>query len=123
MVKTQDIIDKPVLIKPRNILMISAAVVSSYIWAISTFVSQGEFAELQVDFQYHVESGVILQIQGQQRYYSDKLWDIRQIIKQPGGDTIENRTREREFDQLEQEKTEQIRCIKNGDKHCIKLTT
>lgn len=123
MVATQDITEKPVYIRPRNILMITVALVSSYIWAVSTFVTHGDFVQLQTDFQYHVESGLILQLQSQEQYYSDKLWDIQRLIKEPGGDTLENRTREREFDHLQQEKSEQIDCIQDGRKHCIKLVS
>jgi len=127
MAATQDITEKPVSISPRNLFMIivgtATTAVLSLVWVASTFVTQTEFVELKTDFQSHVESGLILQLQRDERDYSDKLWDIQRIIKQTGGDTHENRTRERELKRGESEKAEQIRCIKKGEKHCIKWET
>lgn len=130
--------DKTFRITPRTGVLIMASIaticISATIWMFATFVTDAELADhhtatyvdvssrvtaLEKAFVFHKEEETLRQLERDVLDISDKRWEIRQRMEQPGGDTRSNKERDRELMLREKKYQGQIDCIKAGGNHCL----
>ena len=108
---------------PRALMTLVSAflaiAVPATTWVYSEFALASDLEEIQTAFEYHVEEQTILRLEERLQDTSDLRWELKQRMEAPGGDTIDNKDRDRELKKREERYRQQIQCLRNKGAHCL----
>lgn len=96
-----------------------AVAVPATTWVYAEFALADDLTTLKVAFEYHVEEQTIIRLEGRLQDTSDLRWELKQRMDSPGGDTIDNKDRDRELQKREERYRQQIDCLRNKGSHCL----
>lgn len=136
-----DIVDKPINTTLRTITVtlsgLIVGAVASFSLMTSTFVTDGQYkqdsstaqkermknaqniADTALRLSTHESSTEVYRLNLSLESVGDQLWLVDQRIKEPGGDTRDNRERRQDLYKRKTRIHDQITCLKSGSKFCM----
>jgi hypothetical protein len=110
--------DTVIKITPRIIALIIIATIGFYSWLFITFFTKAEASEITAQLSAHITEVTLYRVELDIDNIEDKLFDLRERMNEPNGNTVERRKKANEFERRIARLKEQKECIYSGKQNC-----
>lgn len=110
--------DTKLIISPKVVILICVAVILSYAWFVTTFITKSEAGEIQKALADHITESTLYRLEADKNDVEDKAWTLEQLLIEPEQNTPGRREKLREYQKRIERKNEALRCIRADEKNC-----